>query len=550
MWTTLRDTGAVARVTRAAQVTTFPVPLPPGSEPRRIVAGPDGALWVTLFRASAVGPADDGRRVVDLPGRPDAGRRAARARPGGRAGCGSPSRAGTASSGSTPPARRPGRSRPRTPAGPRTSPGHRRRHVVHRGRRRPDRQGHPGRQGHRVLRRHHAGRQPVQHRRRARTTPCGSRRRTGTASAARRRTATSPSTTCPAGVVPRRIILGPGGKLWLAFAGTGQVVRFTPPLAPVTPADLGYAYTRLSGGKADFTRLEVEGLPPGGASARAAAGRLPGPQLHQEGQARVDLRREVRPSAPGRQPRDPHGGDRLRDEGAHLQGVAERLEASRPAASRRGPRRCARAAAEYVPAGVRCARRARRGRHHPDLRAAPPRARLRADPRARQRVDRRHHDGAPAAGRPRPAQLDVRPGRLPPGRVRHRPGARRRAGPRRTGSCRSTPTSSGSPRRAGRRRWTAAAGPERSRPSASSSSSAASSAGRIRGGLLTMTMRVPGTGARRGRDRRRSSPASARCSRSAPPRSSRCARARRLDRRPRRARRDVGWPGRSRPPTP
>jgi virginiamycin B lyase len=54
MWTTLRDVGRVARVTREGAVSLFTVPLAPGSEPRKIVTGPDGALWMTLFRASAV----------------------------------------------------------------------------------------------------------------------------------------------------------------------------------------------------------------------------------------------------------------------------------------------------------------------------------------------------------------------------------------------------------------------------------------------------------------------------------------------------------------
>ncbi len=298
MWTTLRDIGAVARVTRGGQVTTFPVPLPPGSEPRRIVAGPDGALWVTLFRASAVGRLTTGGAwSIFSAGLMPGGEQLGLSRgPGGLwlteprgdrilrlNAAGAVTGSFQASNAGGPEDIAQGfdgnmwfteddgdRIGKVTPAGKVTeysagiTPGGSPFNIVSGP---DDAMWFTEADGNRV----------------GRATPDGH----------------ITEYDLPAGVVPRRIILGPGRKLWLALAGTGQVGRFTPPLAPVTPADLGYAYT-TQGGTSRFTRLEVEGLPPGGAVvARCSGGGCPARSFTKKGKARVDLRGKFGRLRPG-----------------------------------------------------------------------------------------------------------------------------------------------------------------------------------------------------------------------------------------------------------
>ena len=64
----------------------------------------------------------------------------------------------------------------------------------------------------------------------------------------------------PRSSFPRATITGPDGRLRVALAGTGRVVRFTPPLAPVVPASI----SSLFSGTGAVGQLLVEGIPAGG----------------------------------------------------------------------------------------------------------------------------------------------------------------------------------------------------------------------------------------------------------------------------------------------
>jgi streptogramin lyase len=98
----------------------------------------------------------------------------------------------------------------------------------------------------------------------------------------------------PPGSVPRRIILGPGKKLWVAFAGTGQVVRFKPPLAPVVPAAITWSAS-TAGGMSTFAQLRVSGVPKGGRVAvRCRGNGCPVRRFNRKGRSRFNLRKRVR----------------------------------------------------------------------------------------------------------------------------------------------------------------------------------------------------------------------------------------------------------------
>ena len=298
MWTTLRDAGAVARVTRTGQVSTFPVPLPPGSEPRRIISGPDGALWVTLYGASAVGRLTTGGTWTILRAGLTAGGqqlgltrgpggvwvtepradRLVRLNPAGTvtgafpvSNAGGPEDAALGFDGNVWFTEDDGdRIGKVTPAGKVTefsagiTPGGNPFNIVSGP---DDAMWFTEAVGNRV----------------GRATPDGH----------------ITEYDLPANTVPRRIIAGPGRKLWLALAGTGQVARFTPPLAPVIPAELGYAYT-TAGGTSRFTRLVVTGMPQGGTvSARCSGSGCPTRSVTKRGKPRVDLRGKFARLRPG-----------------------------------------------------------------------------------------------------------------------------------------------------------------------------------------------------------------------------------------------------------
>ena len=257
MWFTLRDGNAVGRVTRAGAVTTFPVPVP-AALPRGIAAGADGALWVTLFGASAVARLTTaGVWTVFTSGLTPGGEQLGITRgPGGiwftepradRIAKITPSGAVTGftvSNVSGPEdvavgidgnlwfteddGDRIGRLKPTggvrefqsgiTPGATpfNIGPG-------------PDEaMWFTETDGDRV----------------GRSTPDGFITEYG----------------LPKSSFPRAIITGPDGRLRVALAGTGRVVRFTPPLAPVVPASI----SSLFSGTGAVGQLLVEGIPAGG----------------------------------------------------------------------------------------------------------------------------------------------------------------------------------------------------------------------------------------------------------------------------------------------
>jgi virginiamycin B lyase len=291
MWFTLRDTGVVGRVTREGTLSSFPVPLPSGSEPRGIVAGPDGAIWVTLFRASAVGrltpagawtifqrgltaggeqlgvtrgpgglwltePRAD--RIVRLTtagattGFPtsnvsgpeditlgfdgnlwfteDDGDRIGKVTPNGKV--------TEYSAGITP-----GANPFNITSGP------------------DDAMWFTEAVGDRI----------------ARATPDGR----------------ITQYRVPRGSTPRAIILGPDRKLWVSFAGTGDVVRFTPPLAPLVPAGFNWSATAANG-TVTFSRLVVRDVPAGGRVVVLCKGRGCPRHRFSRKARRVNLRKQFR----------------------------------------------------------------------------------------------------------------------------------------------------------------------------------------------------------------------------------------------------------------
>ncbi|MET0769826.1 MAG: hypothetical protein ABW081_07935 [Solirubrobacteraceae bacterium] len=256
MWTTLRDRGAVARVTREGAVSLFPVPLPAGSEPRKIVTGPDGALWVTLFRASALGRLTTGGQwTIFKNGLTPGGEQLGLASAGGALWLTEPrsdrivrmTTAGVAtgfavSNASGPEDITPGlggdlwfteddgdRIGRITQSGRVTeyaagiTPGANPFNIV---RGPDDAMWFTEAVGNRV----------------GRTTPDGF----------------ITEYDLPAGTVPRGIIRG-GKRLWVALAGTGGVARFTPPPAPEVPGGLAASWD-VQGGRVKLNTLLLTGL--------------------------------------------------------------------------------------------------------------------------------------------------------------------------------------------------------------------------------------------------------------------------------------------------
>jgi virginiamycin B lyase len=292
MWFTLRDTGSVGRVTREGRLALFPVPLPPGSEPRRIVTGPDGALWMTLFRASSVArltPA--GEWTIFHAGLTPGGEQLGLTRGPGGLWLTEPradrivrlTTAGVATGFSVSNASGPeditvgvdgnlwfteddgDRIGKITPSGAVTefsagiTPGGNPFNIASGP---DDAMWFTEAVGNRI----------------GRATPDGH----------------ITEYDLPLGSVPRRIILGPGRKLWVAFAGTGRIVRFRPPLAPVAPANLTYSFTTARG-TSSFTQLLVEGLPRGGSVVvRCRGSGCPVRRFSRTGRSRVNLRSKIR----------------------------------------------------------------------------------------------------------------------------------------------------------------------------------------------------------------------------------------------------------------
>jgi streptogramin lyase len=270
MWFTLRDVGAVGRVTRDGQTSYFPVPLAPGSLPRGIASGPDGALWVTMFGASAVGrltpaggwtifqagltPGGEQLGITNGPGglwftEPRADRIVRMTTGGAVTGFHVSNVSGpeditvgfdgnlwfTEDDGD--------RIGKITPSGTVTeyvagiTPGANPFNITSG----PDEgMWFTEALGDRI----------------GRATPDG----------------LITEYDVPQRSVARSIILGPGRRLWAAFAGTGRVVRFKPPLAPVVPATLAYSYTTASG-SARFSQLSIDDIPRGGRVVVRCSGR-------------------------------------------------------------------------------------------------------------------------------------------------------------------------------------------------------------------------------------------------------------------------------------
>jgi streptogramin lyase len=94
---------------------------------------------------------------------------------------------------------------------------------------------------------------------------------------------------------PFGIITGPDRRLWVALAGTGGLIRITPPPAPVIPVQINYA-TRTDGGVTTFKQLLVEDVPAVGRVRLTCRGS--GCPLRRfqsrRGVARVDLHRKLR----------------------------------------------------------------------------------------------------------------------------------------------------------------------------------------------------------------------------------------------------------------
>jgi virginiamycin B lyase len=292
MWFTLRDAGLVGRVTRDGQPSFFPVPLPPGSEPRGIAAGPDGALWVTLFRASAVGrittsgawtifqaeltPGAEQLGITRGPGglwitEPRADRIAKLTTGGAVTGFPVSNASGpeditvgfdgnlwfTEDDGDRIGKITPGGKVTEYAAG--ISPGANPFNITS-----GADQGmwFTEALGDRI----------------GRATPDG----------------LITEYDLPKGSVPRAIILGPGRKLWAALAGTGRVVRFEPPLAPIVPATITYSASTV-GGTTTFSQFRVDGIPKSGrVEVRCSGGRCPARRFTKKGRSRVDLRKRFR----------------------------------------------------------------------------------------------------------------------------------------------------------------------------------------------------------------------------------------------------------------
>lgn len=97
----------------------------------------------------------------------------------------------------------------------------------------------------------------------------------------------------PRGSTPRAVITGPDGMVWLALAGSGRVVRFRPPLAPVVPARLTIRY-RTAGGITRFSQFTVRELPQGARVVATCRGRgCPLRRFAMRGK-RVNLRPRIR----------------------------------------------------------------------------------------------------------------------------------------------------------------------------------------------------------------------------------------------------------------
>jgi virginiamycin B lyase len=291
MWFTLRDTGVVGRVTREGALSFFAVPVAPGSEPRRIVTGPDGALWLTLFRGSAVArlTTSGGWSIFQTGLTPGGEQLGLTSGPGGlwltepradrivRLTTAGVATGFPVSNASGPEDITRGfdgnlwfteddgdRIGKITPSGKITefsagiTPGGNPFNIASGP---DDAMWFTEALGNRI----------------GRATPDG----------------LITEYALPQGSVPRRIILGPGRKLWVAFAGTGQVVRFSPPLAPVVPAVISYSFTSV-GGTSTFAQLLVEGIPKGGrVQVLCRGGGCPVRRFTHKGGSRLDLRKKV-----------------------------------------------------------------------------------------------------------------------------------------------------------------------------------------------------------------------------------------------------------------